>query len=204
MVKLAYWVKPRSQAWRKCFVNPMIASRLVPVLALTLLSLAAPALAGPRGGVGLPMDPELLPDNSAPGDCVVRRVTGPGGAYRWDRVECDAERGWANYDQWGYGRGRLDVQTRDDGRPPLLGGPVYETPYGGGYAGDRYGERRRESRYDRQIDQYEYEHVRAYGEGYDRDRGGPGVNYPPPYAYYGYVAAGRDEAGYLVWPGKTP
>ena len=66
MVKLAYWVKPRSQAWRKCFVNPMIASRLVPVLALTLLSLAAPALAGPRGGVGLPMDPELLPDRELP------------------------------------------------------------------------------------------------------------------------------------------
>jgi hypothetical protein len=168
----------------------MTASRLVPILALTLLSLAAPALAGPRGGVGqgggLPLDPELLPANAAPGDCVVRRVTGPGGAYRWDRVECDASQGWGSYDQWGYGRGRLDVQT-----------------HGGGHDGDRYGERRHEQRYDRQVDQYEYEHVRAYGEGYERGRGGPGVSYPPPYAY-GYVAAGRDEAGYLVWPGKTP
>jgi hypothetical protein len=33
--------------------------------------------------------------------------------------------------------------------------------------------------------------------------GARAVNYPPSYGY-GYVAAGRDEAGYLIWPGKTP
>ena len=168
----------------------MIVSRLVPVLAFTLLSLAAPAMAQPRG-VGLPMDSELLPPNSGPGDCVVRRVTGPGGAYRWDRVECDTQRsGWSDHDQWGYGDRRLDIETR--------GG--YEPAYGDRYAGDRYGERR----HDRQVDQYEYERHRAYGDGYDQGRGDPAVSYRPSYAYYGYVAAGRDEAGYLIWPGKTP
>lgn len=196
----------------------MTLSRLVSALALNAVlvlagaGLAGPAVAAPyQGGPpanhpGLPLDPELLPPNSGPGDCVVRRVTGPGGAYRWDRVECDADRGWANYDQWGYGRNRLEVETRREAqadRPVLLGGPRYEAPYGGDDAGDRYGERRHESRYDRQVDEYEYERIRAYGDGYELGRGGPVVSYPPPYAY-GYVAAGRDEAGYLVWPGKTP
>lgn len=31
-----------------------------------------------------------------PGECVTRRVTGPGGAYRWDRVECEAVTGWSH------------------------------------------------------------------------------------------------------------
>lgn len=171
----------------------MTALRLLPVLALTLVSLAAPAMAQPHRGVGLPLDSELLPPNSRPGDCVVRRVTGPGGAYRWDRVECDADRGWSDHDQWGYGNRRLDIETRGG-----YGGG-YEPSYGERYAGDRYGERR----YDRQVDQYEYQQARAYSDGYDQGRGGPAVSYPPPYAY-GYVAAGRDEAGYLIWPGKTP
>ena len=167
----------------------MTAFRLVPVLALTLMSLAEPALAQSRGG--LPMDPEMLPPNAAPGDCVTRRVTGPGGAYRWDRVECDADRGWANYDQWGYGRNRLEIETRGE-------------PLRNSDAGDRYGERRHgEARYGRREEDYAYERTRAYGDGYDQGRGGPAVSYPPPYAY-GYVAAGRDEAGYLIWPGKTP
>ncbi|MBO9547760.1 hypothetical protein [Caulobacter sp.] len=178
----------------------MNALRFLPVLALTLASLATSAMAQPHRGVGLPLDAELLPPNSGPGDCVVRRVTGPGGAYRWDRVECDTDRGWSDHDQWGYGNRRLDIETRQDPRG-YQGG--YEGSYGGGYAGDRYGAPRRESAYDRRVDQYEYEQVRAYGDGYDQGRGGPVVNYPPPYAY-GYVAAGRDEAGYLIWPGKTP
>lgn len=124
----------------------MTLSRLVTALALVALA-AAPALAGPRRGVGLPLDPEPLPPNSAPGDCVTRRVTGPGGAYRWERVECDPGRGWDGYDRWGYGRGRLTVETRED-------------------------------------------------------RHGP----PPAHLAYrhGYAAAGRDEAGFLVWPGKRP
>ena len=44
-----------------------------------------------------------------PGECVARRVTGPGGAYRWDRVECEAHAGWSDYDRWGYERRPLDV-----------------------------------------------------------------------------------------------
>ena len=153
--------------------------RLVPVLALTAVSLAAPAWAGPhRGGVGGP------PPNAATGDCFARRVTGPGGAYRWERIECEtSDQGdWSGYDQWGYGRGRLDVETR---------------------GGDRYGERRREARYDRRVEEFEYEQERRYGGGYDQGRWGPVVNAPPPYAYE-YVTAGRDEYGYLVWPGKLP
>jgi hypothetical protein len=156
--------------------------RLVSLLALTLASLAAPAMAQ------LPMDPELLPPKSAPGDCVVRRVTGPGGAYRWDRVECERGQygyGGGGHDQWGYGRNRLEVETRGEA-------------FRNSDVGDRYGERRRD---DRGFE--EYERSRAYGEGYDQGRGGPVVSYPPSYAY-GYVAAGRDEAGYLIWPGKTP
>jgi hypothetical protein len=215
----------------------MTFARLLPILALAALSFAAPAVAGSHRGAppvsrpGLPLDPELLPPNSGPGDCVVRRVTGPGGAYRWDRVECDSDRGRSNHEQWGYGRNRLEVETRD-GRPSLLGG----------YDGDRYGHgdryvdhRRGEALYDRRVDEYELERSRgydsgyvgggyvrngyvqggyaqdgygygyAYGDGYaqggrreDRYGPSPGVDY----GYYG--AAGRDEAGYLVWPGKLP
>ena len=150
--------------------------RLVPVLVLTAAGLAAPALAGShRDGVG-------GAPNAAPGDCHTRRVTGPGGAYRWERIECEAaDAGWSGYDQWGYGRGRLDVETR------------------GGY-GDRYGERRFGTR---RTEDFQYEHERRYGGGYDQGRGGPVVNAPPPYADE-YVTAGRDEYGYLVWPGKRP
>jgi hypothetical protein len=136
----------------------MTCLRLVSILVLAGVSLAAaPAWAESyRGGPGLPLDPQLLPANSAPGDCVVRRMTGPGGAYRWDRVECDADRGWSDHDRWGYGR-PLDIEVRQD----------------------------------------------AYAQGPRRDdRYGPGPGYD---AYrYGYVAAGRDEAGFLIWPGKTP
>jgi hypothetical protein len=174
--------------------------RPLTVLVLAAASLAAaPVTAGSRqGGVGLPLDPELLPANSGPGDCVVRRVTGPGGAYRWDRVECDPDHGWSSYDQWGYGRGRLDVETRRD--EGLLGGP----PRYNFDAGDRYGERRQhDGRYEQRVEEYEHERVRAYGDGYDQGRGGPVDSYASSYAY-GYVAAGRDEAGYLIWPGKRP
>ena len=59
--------------------------------------LASPALAADRYGLAggppdrsnLPVDPEILPPDTRPGECVNRRVTGPGGAYRWERVECD-------------------------------------------------------------------------------------------------------------------
>jgi hypothetical protein len=121
----------------------MTLSRLTLCLALASACLSTAAQAGDRGlsgGVvvsrpGLPLDPELLPPNTAPGDCVTRRVTGPGGAYRWDRIECDAQNG--GYDQGGYGHRRLDVET-----------PHYvdDRYYGGGYDAprrahpyDRYG-----------------------------------------------------------------
>lgn len=162
----------------------MILLRLLPVLLLAGASFAAaPASAGSYQGAshaGLPLDPELLPPNSAPGDCVVRRVTGPGGAYRWDRVECDADGGRANDDQRGYS-GPLAIEARD-GPPP---------------EGDRYGERpRRQAR-------LQHQRIRAYGDGHDGGRGGAVASYPPRYAY-DYAAAGRDEAGFLIWPGKRP
>ncbi len=42
------------------------------------------------------------------GECVTRRVTGPGGAYRWERVECEPQAGWSDFDRWGFER-MLDV-----------------------------------------------------------------------------------------------
>ena len=56
-----------------------------------------------------------------PDECVTRRVTGPGGAYRWDRVECAAQAGWSDFDRWGYGRRPLDV----------VDGPLRGDRYGG-------------------------------------------------------------------------
>ncbi len=200
----------------------MITFRRLTTIALASAAVltAAPALAGSNhGGVGGPPGPEILPPNAAPGQCFSRRVTGPGGAYRWDRIECDNAYG-EGYSQ-GYGGGRLDVQTQgapeygygyqggyQGGYAPDCGcggyaGGGYQgggDAYGGGYAGDRYGERRYDSRSSQSH--YEYESS-SYSGGYAQGRGGPGVNYPPSYGY-GYVAAGRDEAGYLIWPGKTP
>lgn len=159
--------------------------RLLAALALASAALvAAPAVAGPYPG-GLPLDPASLPANSGPGDCVVRRVTGPGGAYRWDRVECDANPGHQTWD------GRpLGVETAD--RYSERHDPRY------GYGPPQYAD----------DDQYTYQdqRERSYDDGYDQGRGGPVTQYPPPYApaSYGYAAAGRDAYGYLVWPGKLP
>ena len=165
--------------------------RLLTALALASAALAAaPAAAGSYQG-GLPLDPQLLPANSGPGNCVVRRVTGPGGAYRWDRVECDS----------------------DQGRHQWNGQPL------GVETADRYSDRH-DPRYSYGQPQYAYDQQyayqdqdlreRAYDDGYDHmghgGRGGPVTQYPPPYApaFYGYAAAGRDAYGYLVWPGKLP
>jgi hypothetical protein len=105
-----------------------------------------------------------------PGECVTRRVTGPGGAYRWDRVECEAHAGASDFDRWGYGRRPLDVV---EGPPP--DGPLL---------GDRYGGWRQAPAYP------------VYDEGPYREE---------PYAYSPiYRVAGRDEDGFLVWPGKLP
>lgn len=59
---------------------------------------------------GLYLDPQQLPPGTEPGECVTRRVTGPGGAYRWDRVECAGQAGWSDVDRWGHGRQPLQVQ----------------------------------------------------------------------------------------------
>lgn len=198
---------------------------------------AAPAFAGSNhGGVGGVPNQYDYPPNTEPGQCYSRRVTGAGGAYRWDRIECDsAYSGYGyGYGQGGYGD-QVQVQSgygyqaaADCGcagyRPVNPCNPCqayaggyqgggyqgggYQGGYagGGGYTSDRYGERRySQSQYEQSQDQqsqYQYESS-SYGSDYAYGRGGQGVNYPPPYGY-GYVAAGRDEAGYLIWPGKAP
>lgn len=84
-----------------------------------LLSLLIFAAGLGAGGVawtqdrpGLYLDPQQLPPGTQPGECVTRRVTGPGDAYRWERVECAAPAGWSDVDRWGYGRQPLRVQDR--------------------------------------------------------------------------------------------
>jgi hypothetical protein len=105
-----------------------------------------------------------------PGECVTRRVTGPGGAYRWDRVECEAQAGGSGFERWGHGPRPLDVV---EGPPP-----------DGLLLGDRYGGWRHAPAYP------------AYEDGPYRE--GPYAVYPT------YRVAGRDEDGFLVWPGKLP
>ncbi len=160
--------------------------RLFAALAFASAALAAaPVVAGPHQG-GLPLDPQLLPANSGPGDCVVRRVTGPGGAYRWDRVECD------NQGQHQWSDQPLGVETAD--RYSERHDPRY------GYGPSPYG-------YDQQYAYQDQDlRERSYDDRYDMGRGGPVTQYPPSYApvSYGYAAAGRDAYGYLVWPGKLP
>ena len=69
-------------------------------LPLSLVLAAAAAVCGAWSGASA---------QDRPGECVTRRVTGPGGAYRWDRVECETNAGWSDFDRWGYGRRPLDV-----------------------------------------------------------------------------------------------
>ncbi|MGR4866900.1 hypothetical protein [Caulobacter sp. LARHSG274] len=86
------------------------------VLAVSLVAgLGVGGVARAQDRPGLFLDPELLPPDTRPGECVTRRITGPGGAYRWDRVECAEPSGWSDFDRWGYGRRRLDVE---EGPPP--------------------------------------------------------------------------------------
>jgi hypothetical protein len=229
--------------------------RLIAAFALAIgLTAAAPAFAGGQGPYGdatrgLPLDPQLLPANTAPGDCVTRRMTGPGGAYRWDRVECGAdqgyaERGWSDHDQWGYGRAPQVVETRgaspasyacDRCSAPVPPPPGYCDPCSGAAPSAYYD--RRVADYSRaQVQGYQsgyqggyqahfqggydtvciqgcvpqgyaqqgYAQGYAYARGYagaEGDRYGPA----PAYAYNtDYAVSGRDEAGYLVWPGKRP
>jgi hypothetical protein len=150
--------------------------RLLPLLVFAA-ALGAGAAASAQDRPGMFLDPGLLPPDTRPGECVTRRLTGPGGAYRWDRIECEAHIGGGDFDR--YGRQPLRVV---DG--PLRGdryggwsqgGSRYEEPgYGDqGYGGQGYGDRY-----------------------YDDDR------YGAPYPTY--RVAGRDADGYLVWPGKLP
>jgi hypothetical protein len=141
MGKLARRVKGDDGRFGKVLLtiqeSPMSFVRRVSVLVLAGVSLAsAPAYAGSaRGGH---VDPRLPSPNASAEGCETRRVTGPGGAYRWERVECVADRGWSDYDRWGYGHGPLAVETRDDrygaretyaedryGPPPEAYGPNY-------------------------------------------------------------------------------
>lgn len=207
------------------------AFRFVPLIIVAGLSLAAPALAGDHGLAGgppdrsgLPIDPQILPPDTRPGECVARRVTGPGGAYRWERVECDdGERGWSDFDRWSYGRPPLRVDDHAALPPPPP--PEYapdrysrrhdETGYrdGGyqdqGYRGDvsRQETYRGGSAYSRTEESYESsrERYESAASGHAQSAAGYGEGYAPAYGAYGeYQSAGRDEYGYLVWPGKRP
>ncbi len=68
---------------------------------LPLLLLLAAAVCG-AGGASAADRPE---------DCATRRVTGPGGAYRYDRVDCEARAVWSDFDRWAYER-PLDVEDQ--------------------------------------------------------------------------------------------
>lgn len=177
----------------------MTSSRLSLCLVVAMGALAAgPAVAagsdhGLRGGPpvmrrGLPVDRALLPPNTGPGDCLTRRITGPGGVHRWDRIECDPDRGWTSFDAWGFGRYPLDVETF---RPPMQAdehGPRgHAELQPGPTPGDTISAHRARNRPEDRPD--------ARPE----DRYGPHRGVRPDYLY-----AGRDTAGYLVWPGKQP
>ncbi|PVM90006.1 hypothetical protein DDF62_10535 [Caulobacter radicis] len=198
------------------------------------VALASPVLAADRYGLAggppdrsnLPVDPEILPPDTRPGECVNRRVTGPGGAYRWERVECDdGERGWSDFDRWSYGRPPLRVDDR--GAPPPQAylpppppqpdyapdrysrrhddGPAYAPSYAPpAYAQNGYAAGGAVQGYSRQEEGYEYSRESRY------DSGGYSA-YPPAqgghqggYGYATWTSAGRDEYGFLVWPGKQP
>ena len=84
--------------------------RLLSLVVVASLGLGAGGLASAQDRPGLYLDPQQLPPDTRPGECVTRRVTGPGGAYRWDRIECGSEVGWSDFDRWGYGRPPLQVE----------------------------------------------------------------------------------------------
>ena len=88
--------------------------------------LASSGFAWAQDRPGLYLDPRQLPPDTRPGECVTRRVTGSGGVYRWDRVECEGDAGWSDFDRWGYGRQSLRVED----------GPLHGDRYGGWRRGD--------------------------------------------------------------------
>ncbi len=211
----------------------MTLSRLFSALVLVVgLATTAPAFAGSDYGLaggpqvsrpGLPLDPELLPANAAPGDCVTRRMTGPGGAYRWDRIECDSrqsavEQGWSGHDQWGYGRqtqviGAQAVEMR--GAPPVsyacdrcasaapipAPAPDYCDPCAAAAASQAYDDRRVEPAYPQPP-------VQAYQNGYQSGyqahfQGGYDtvcIQGCGGYAQGGYAQGGYQGGGQITCP----
>uniref|UniRef100_B0T205 Secreted protein n=1 Tax=Caulobacter sp. (strain K31) TaxID=366602 RepID=B0T205_CAUSK len=123
----------------------MVRRRLfLPVLAASLATgLGMGGVAAAQDRPGMFLDPQLLPPDTRPGECVTRRVTGPGGAYRWERIECDPQAGWSDFDRWGYGRRPLEVEDR-----PLRGDRYGGWSQGGGDYGRGYGARDDGGRYD--------------------------------------------------------
>lgn len=116
--------------------------RLLPLLVFAA-GLAVEQGAWAQDRPGLYLDPQQLPPGTRPGECVTRRVTGPGGAYRWDRVECASQAGWSDFDRWDYGRQPLGVQD----------GTLRGDRYGGwSQGGQDYGRG-----YDRQDDDGRYD-----------------------------------------------
>lgn len=119
--------------------------RLLPLLAVAATGCVG-GLASAQDRAGLFLDSQLLPPDTRPGECVTRRVTGPGDAYRWDRIECDAPIGGGGAGPWGSGREPLRVEDaalrgdRYGGWHAV--GPTYPPYDGRGYdrqdAGRRY------------------------------------------------------------------
>jgi hypothetical protein len=85
-----------------------VSVRLAVCLALAWLVAAPNAAAhdGGRGEAGLSLNPGLLSTPALDQTCTTRRVTGPRGAYRWDRIECPVDPGWRRPDP---GLDNLDV-----------------------------------------------------------------------------------------------
>ncbi|ALL12069.1 hypothetical protein [Caulobacter henricii] len=176
--------------------------------AASLLSAGTAMAGGPGHGLsggpplvrpGLPPEAEQLPPNIQPGQCVIRRMTGPGGASRWERVEC--EPGSQASGLGGYGAG----YGSDYGASYGAG---YGYGYGYGYGGQPLEVETASSQYTEayEASRYSYSsgYASDYGSGYgaierQETRYGPGPSHRVEYR-----VAGRDAQGFLVWPGKQP
>jgi hypothetical protein len=100
---------------------------------LSLLLVLAAAVCGASGASA----------QDRPGECVTRRVTGPGGAYRWDRVECEAVVGWSHDPRAlevvdgplrGDRYGGWSVAISNPGYPGRDAGSSQNGPYGAPYS----------------------------------------------------------------------
>jgi len=86
--------------------------RLVSLLILIVAAAGLAGVATAHDRPGLYLDPRQLPPDTRPGECVSRRVTGPGGAYRWERIECEG--GWTDAGRWGYQPLDVEMGPRAD------------------------------------------------------------------------------------------